>query len=274
MGRTLHARWILPFVALVAAFALWQGTRVARWRDVGPGVEFTTIAGDPYCRYGSSAVAVLRCDPGRVKLRVRHWSRSGLDRPPTILGWHEATRALAVFNAGQYYPDLSYMGLLVSDGDTVSARRHPGFQGALVGRVREGRPDARVVDLATTPLLRDEGWSQVAQSFMLFDRAGTVRVRKSNRIAQRTVVAEDARGRLLVLVSEGGYTIADFATLLRHSRLGLTHAMSMDGGLEAELVVASRAFTYASFGRWSGEGTSSAPGANTPLPAVITLEAP
>lgn len=274
MRRALHARWILPFVALAGAFAIWQATHASRWHEVRPGVEFTTIAGDPWCRYGSSAIAVLRCDPARTTLRVRHWSRSGLEKPPTILGWHEATRALAVFNAGQYYPDLSYMGLLVSDGDTVSARRHPGFQGALVARVRDGRTDARVVDLSTTPLLRDERWSQVAQSFMLFDDAGRVRVRKSNRIAQRTVVAEDERGRLVVIVSEGGYTISDFATLLQRSRLALTHAMSMDGGLEAELVVRTRAFTYASFGRWTGEGTSSAPGANTPLPAVITLEAP
>ena len=127
-----------------------------------------------------------------MKLRVRHWSRSGVDKPPSILGWHQATRAIAVFNAGQYYPDWRYMGLLVSDGDTVSSRRHPEFQGALVGRVKDGRLDARVLDLATTPLLRDEGWADRAVVHVVRPRGRRARAR-SNRIAQRTAVAEDER---------------------------------------------------------------------------------
>lgn len=274
MHRTLHARWILPFVALISAFVLWQGSRAGRWRELSPGVEFMTMAGDPYCRLGSSAIAVLRADPRRVKLHVRHYTSSGMTQPPSILGWHAATHALAVFNAGQYYPDWRYMGLLVSYGDTVSSRVHPEFQGALVARSSGGRSEARVLDLAVSPLARQGAWSEVAQSFMLFDRDGGLRVRKSGRIAARTAVAEDDRGHVLVIVSEGGYTIADFATLLQRSPLHLTHAMAMDGGLEAELLVESRGFRYASFGHWPKNGRVTAPGANTPLPAVITLEAP
>jgi hypothetical protein len=87
-------------------------------------------------------------------------------------------------------------------------------------------------------------------------------------------VAEDPQGHLVVIVSEGGYTLADFAEMLMKSPLRLTHAMSMDGGLEAELVVSSGAFRYASFGRWTNEAATTTPGALAPLPAVITLEAP
>ncbi len=109
---------------------------------------------------------------------------------------------------------------------------------------------------------------------MLFDRKSGSRVRRTDRVANRTVVAEDAEGRLLVLVSEGGYTLGDFATLLMESSLRLTHAMSMDGGLEAELMVEAGDFRYASFGRWDpGSAAPAAPGATVPLPAVITLEA-
>ena len=52
---------------------------------------------------------------------------------------------------------------------------------------------------------------------------------------------------------------ADFATLLQHSPLHLTHAMAMDGGLEAELIVDSRDVRYASFGRWPESGRVTAP---------------
>lgn len=274
MIRTLHARWILPFVVLVAGFVLWQGARGPHWRTIGPGVEFATVAGDPFCRFGSSAIAVLRVDPQRVKLRVRHYTQTKLGRPLSVLEWQRLTHATAVFNAGQYYPDWRYMGILVGDGDTLFARAHHDFQAALVARTEPGQLSAHVLDLTLNPLEKSTGWDQVAQSFMLFDDKGTVRVRKSNRIANRTVVGEDDHGRLLVMVSEGGYTIADFAELLLRSRLRLTHAMSMDGGLEAELVVADRGFRYASFGEWSEGREPTAAGAHTPLPAVITLEAP
>lgn len=238
------------------------------------GIEFATVAGDPFCRLGSSAIAVLRVDPHRVRLRVRHYTQMRLGRPLSVLEWQGLTHALAVFNAGQYYPDWRYMGLLVGDGDTLSARAHRGFQAALVARSRPGHLSARVLDLTHGALNPADRWDQVAQSFMLFDRLGDVRVRRSGRIANRTVVAEDDRGRLVILVSEGGYTIADFADLLLHSPLHLTHAMSMDGGLEAELVVANQGFRYASFGEWTEGREPTAPGAHTPLPAVITLEVP
>lgn len=274
LPRTLHARWLLPVVVIAAGYALWQNARSLHWRGVRPGVEFATFAGEPYCRLGSSTVAVLRVDPRRVRVRARHYTRVPLDRPPGILDWQRATGALAVFNAGQFYPDDRYMGLLVSDGDTVSRRAHPGFQAALVASGGDGPRDARVLDLARTPLARERGWSDVAQSFMLFDRSGVVRVRRTARVANRTAVGEDTDGHLVVIVSEGGYTIAEFAEMLMKSSLGLTHAMSMDGGIEAELVVASGSFRYASFGRWPHDAEPTAPGARAPLPAVITVDAP
>jgi len=268
--RVLHARWILPFVIVVAAFALWRNDGRPHWRELRPGVEFTTLAGEPYCRLGSASVAVLRVDPHRARLRARYYDRQKPPRLLTVLEWQRSTGALAVFNAGQFYPDFRYMGLLVCGGDTVSSRPHGEFQGALVAD--SGR--ARVLDLALVPLGKGPAWSDVAQSFMLFDRAGGVRVRRSTRIANRTVVGQDEHGWIVVCVSEGAYTLADFAEVVRRAPLGLTHAMSMDGGLEAELVVKTKGFRYASFGDWSDDREPSAPGAVVPLPAVITVEAP
>ncbi len=274
MRRSLHARWVLPVVVLVAAYALWQNVRTPHWRVLRPGIEFATMTGGRYCRMGSSTVALLRLDPRLVRLRARYYTLLPRTMPPGVVGWQQATGALAVFNAGQFYPDLDYMGLLVCGGDTVSAKLHPGFQGALVASGGTGPRDARVLDLAHTPLEHERGWSDVAQSFMLFDRGGGVRVRRTNRVANRTAVAEDRDGHLVVVVTEGGYTLADFSTLLVGSPLRLTHAMAMDGGIEAEMVVACDGFRYASFGRWPKDGDPAGPGATVPLPAVITVEAP
>jgi hypothetical protein len=260
---------------LVAAWALVRGGSTIRWRPLQPGLEFSTFRGDPFCRRGSSEIGVLRIDPTRVRLRVRHYTLEKTDDPPTILEWQKRLGSLAVFNAGQYYPDFRYMGILVSGGHVVSHRPHPDFQAALVADLRHGHPRAQVVDLARTPI--DPGrteWSEVAQSFMLFDEGGDVRVRKSDRAANRTAVGEDDHGRILVFTSEGAYTLHDFATLLRRTKLGVTHAMSMDGGLEAEMCVTAGGLRWASFGRWDPGEPPEAPGALVPLPAVIEVCAP
>ena len=258
----------------VGAYAVARGTSDSRWRAVAPGVEFTTLRGEPYCRRGSSDIAVLRIDPRQVNVRVMHYTRVPSLHPFSIVEWQRHTKALAVFNAGQYYPDLTYMGLLVSDGHLVSSKLHPGFKAALVASPAAGGRGARVLDLEREPIdPKAPGWREVAQSFLLFDRDGKPHVKKTDQVANRTMVAEDGHGHLLVFTSEGGYTLWDFARLLKDSRFRLAHVMAMDGGYEAELCVAAPGFRYASFGRWKSEDDESVPGAQVPLPAVVTVSA-
>jgi uncharacterized protein YigE (DUF2233 family) len=257
----------------VAAFLIFnQRTSGLHWRALAPGVEFATLSGEPDCRSGSVTIAVLRLDPARVRLRVRHYTGEAEKRPLDIVAWQRRSGALAVFNAGQYYEDYSYMGLLAGGGRWISRRPHPTYGAALVVGPRGGGPRARVLDLTREPLAADSlGWDEVAQSLMLFDRRGTVRVRRSDKVANRTAVGEDRHGRLVVLTSEGGYTLRDFAELLRRPSLDLALAMAMDGGREAEMLVSAGDFRYASFGEWKPGAAPPAPPVT--LPAVVTVEA-
>src|SRR5438552_2902230 len=130
------------------------------------------------------------------------------------------------------------------------------------------------LELAGGPLdARRPRWREIAQSFMLFDRTGTLRIRRTSQTANRTVVAEDRDGRLLVITTEGAYTLHEFASLLRAWPLRITQAMSMDGGEEAMLCVKVGRFRYASFGRWDGEPDSDGKSDRAPLPAVIAVTA-
>jgi len=74
-----------------------------------------------------------------------------------------------------------------------------------------------------------------------------------------------------VITSEGGYTLYEFAGLLKAAPLRLTHAMSMDGGQEAQLCVRTPRFHYASFGHWDENEDPAEPGGRVPLPAVIAI---
>src|SRR5262249_4521064 len=154
-------------------------------------------------------------------------------------------------NAGQFYPDWRYMGLLASGGKWLSRQAHPGYQAVLVADRRGPGQGARVLDLGACTRDPDSlAGNEGAQSVRLFDSTGTLRVRRIARIENRPIVGEDRRRRILVMVSEGAYTLADLAYVLQHSRLQLKHAMSMDGGRESQLVIVRGAFRYASFGRW------------------------
>ena len=259
---------------MVGAFVLAQPGRAPRWRTLGNGLEFTLLRGEPYCRRGSPEIAVLRIDPALNSITVHHYTQRPEQRPLSIVEWLRATHAVAAFNAGQYYPDYSYMGLLVSGGRALSTRAHAEFRAALVAEPVGGGVGAHVLDLSPDSLSDvARAWGEVAQSFMLFDRSGNVRVRKSDQEANRTVVAEDRHGRLLVLTTEGGYTLWEFARWVQDSPLDVAHAMSMDGGLEAEMCVNAGRFAYASFGHWNPkDGAADAIAAGrVPLPAVITV---
>jgi len=268
--RLSIASLLLVTLGIVGGVLATQRVSGLQWRTLQPGLEFTTVRGEPYCRRGSAGIAVLRVDPRRFRLGVRHYTTEAAERPPGVLDWLRRSGAVAVVNAGQYYPDFSYMGLLVSDGHVISNRRHPEYQAALVAEPADGQARAKVLDL-TDDRIDLPQWKEVAQSFMLFDRSGTLRVRRSDRIANRTVIGEDAHGRLLIVTTEGGYKLWELAELLRESPLGIDHAMCMDGGAEAKLCVRTDRFRYASFGPWNGDDGAAAPGADVPLPAVITV---
>jgi hypothetical protein len=270
----------IPVARISALAAVAVGTFLVlrteggpHWRTLGPGVEFAMLRGEPFCRHGSADIAALRLDPARARLKVLNYSLTDAARPPDILEWQQRTGAIAVFNAGQFYPDWSYMGLLICSGHVVSPDVHPAFKAALVAAPESGAPAIRVLDLDRQTLdPRRPGWREVAQSFMLFDRSGTVRVRRTDHVSNRTVVLEDKRGRVVVLTTEGGYTLADLAEWVQRSPLQAVQAMAMDGGYEAELCVRTSGFRYASFGRWDGSADPPAPGARTPLPSVVTVE--
>jgi uncharacterized protein YigE (DUF2233 family) len=275
MRRALLAAILLTGAAWSAGYP---------WRQLDPGLEFMrwpvprfdTATGTGYCRMGEPFIAVLRIDPGLWRFEVLHYTLYGKDAEPlTIREWQEKAYASAVFNAGQYYPDLSYMGLLISGDRKFSSKSHPQWQALFVAEpTRSGMGWARILDLKHDRFrLNSTAYTQIAQSFMLFDQTGRKRVKKGNWVANRTAVAEDRRGRILVFVSEGGFTIWDFARLLQASELNLVKAMSMDGGYESELAVTVRDFSYATFGQWetNDNGDISLPGAEMPLPAVVCV---
>ncbi|KMY65665.1 hypothetical protein AAU61_21030 [Desulfocarbo indianensis] len=221
------------------------------WRQLRPGLEFALIPAEEIVRSGNAQLAALRVDPALYRFRV-------LTSPQPETGfsaeeWLHRSGALAVFNAGQYAPDHSYLGLLVVDGQ---AQGHVASKLDALFMAEPGDPalpQARVLDLRYSAFdLRTNPYRQIAQSHMLLDRFGQIRVRRSPLVANRTTVAEDDMGRVIVLVSEGGLTLWELATFLKDLNLGLRDVMSMDGAGESQLALRTNGFRYRQVGTPTG----------------------
>jgi len=246
------------------------------WKTLAPGLELSMRDGGEACRKGSSRIAVVRLDPARWRFDLFHQSGEDGAGPADIDGWQRRTGATVMFNAGQYTPRRVHLGLFVKNGRNYGTGLHKSWKGILVAEPegRSGAPRAAIVDLdhdpfdpATTP------YRVAVQSFMILDRSGRKRVRHSDWHANRTVVAADRNGRLLVVHTEGAYTLWDLADWLGRADLGVTQALSMDGGFEAQLCVRAGDTEYLSFGQWNVDdrGDHSLRGARRSLPAAIGL---
>src|SRR5262245_15990879 len=108
--RRLPVRRIPALAAsLVAVHVLIRRAPGPPWKPLRPGLEFAMLSGDPFCRRGSSQIAMLRIDPVRAQVRVHYFGMTAEKRPLDAVDWQRATGADAIFNAGQFTPDWSYL---------------------------------------------------------------------------------------------------------------------------------------------------------------------
>lgn len=211
------------------------------YRQILRGLEWIECgAGPPH------EILVLRVDPVFFGFRVFNFRAEGESQPIGVQEWMVKTGAIAVFNAGQYYPDWSYMGFLLSQGKTIKGKLHPLFQAMFVAEpVNKGFPLAGILDLSMDefdPLA--PGYLEAAQSFMLLDRQGNIRVRNSKKMAKRTIVAEQTDGKILVILTKWACSLWELANWILEGPFAVRQAMSMDGGEEAQLAVRAGGFIY------------------------------
>lgn len=257
--------WLLPWLAAPA----WAQEAVPpAWQILAPGLEFALWENLVPSRSGSSQVALLRADPTRYSFKVLAAPKG--EDGHTAGQWREQSGALAVFNAGLYTPEGRHLGYLLQNGRELSPQV-PQQDGLFLAGPREPElPAARILDLRYTPFdLRLNPYRQAAQSLMLLDRFGMIRVRRSPKVANRTALAIDEKGRILVVVTEGGHTLWELAQALKNSGLALREVMTMDGGAESQLAVAVGDYTYEHYGRLSP--APDLPWTRQALPAVLAI---
>lgn len=270
LSGILISLWLtapLPAQSAAADAIPWErlttGMHVALWnpRDTCPQVP---------------ALLMLQIDPERFRFSVYQFRDEGLRAPISIHDWQHRTDAYVMFNAGLFREDYSYLGVLLKEGRSLGSKKHHSWQGLFAAEPTDGTlRKARVFDLAFDAFTEDPPmYREAAQSLMLFDRMGKLRVRDSGKRAFQTVVAEDGQGAILVMKTADVVSLHRLADCLHRQLPSLQQAMAMDGGASSD-VIASQDLLHASKETASQSTWRSLLAGNTgvhiPLPTVIGI---
>ena len=195
---------------------------------------------DPHTQCPDVAPLVAaEIDPDRYRFTVHYYQQDGLSEPPDIRQWQERTGHDLVFNAGLFRENYAYLGLLYGNGRSLGSKRHATWLGLFVAEPADDRSRrARVLDLSLDTF--DEQrvpYREVAQSLMLLDRTGKVRVRQTGKRAHQTLVAEQSNGHLLVLKTTEVVSLYAIGECLRKAFPSLRQVMAMDGGSSSDIAV-------------------------------------
>ncbi len=193
------------------------------WQALGNGVELRRlrVAG---ANGTSNRLWLARLDPARVRFRVLYDQAN----PRLVSEWFDTARPLLVVNAGYFTEDHHATGLVISDG-VRSGKSYTGFGGMFA--VQGDRVQVRW--LVARPYNPTEPLRQAAQAFpMLVHSSGKPGVSEDDgKLARRTVVGQDRRGRIVFVVSpDSFFTLKSLSAFLVASDLELDTALNLDGG--------------------------------------------
>jgi hypothetical protein len=99
---------------------------------------------------------------------------------------------------------------------------------------------ARVLDLAADAFDEQQPtYQEAAQSLMLLDRTGKVRVRQTGKRAQQTILAELGNGHMLLLKSTDAVSLHAIGQCVRDTFPSVRQAMAMDGGSSSDVILSA-----------------------------------
>jgi uncharacterized protein YigE (DUF2233 family) len=206
--------------------------------QLGDGLSISVWNPRTQCPDVAPLVAV-EIDPDRYRFTVHYYQQDGFSDPLDIRQWQERTGHDLVFNAGLFRENYAYLGLLYGNGRSLGSKRHVTWLGLFVAEPAENHSRrARVLDLTYDAFdERQPPYREVAQSLMLLDRTGKIRVRQTGKRAHQTLVAEQGNGHLVVLKTTEVVSLHALGECLREAFPSLHQVMAMDGGSSSDVAV-------------------------------------
>ncbi|MBI3806545.1 MAG: hypothetical protein HY281_03375 [Nitrospirae bacterium] len=238
LSFTPAARFLLGIIFVIFSGPLTTTAQTLTGDQLGNGLSISVWNPHTQCPDVAPLVAV-EIDPDRYRFTVHYYQQDGFSDPLDIRQWQERTGHDLVFNAGLFRENYAYLGLLYGNGRSLGSKRHATWRGLFVAEpAADGSRRARVLDLTFDTF--DEQhipYREVAQSLMLLDRTGKIRVRQTGKRAHQTLVAEHGNGHLLVLKTTEVVSLHALGECLRDAFPSLRQVMAMDGGSSSDIAV-------------------------------------
>lgn len=252
------------------------------WREAEPGFE---VAEMPVMSADGEVERILlnRIDPQRFRFVVRSAPAGdkGLDE------WERALPSAVLIVNGSYFglkgkPDTPF----ISEGEQLGPRQYNARAGAFVAR-EDGSAGVRDLTQATwQDALAGARNAMVSYPLLLGEDGQTHVNGKSRWLANRTFVAQDRTGRILVgTTKEAFFSLDRLASFLKDAPLDLALALNLDGGPIACQSVRLNGFQRKFYAQWEAQVSEGAPkGAEVSLlrwpfaqatwamPVVLTVE--
>jgi len=203
------------------------------WQSLGTGIELRRLLVE--LNGASNRLWLARVDPARVRFRVLYDPAN----PRPVAEWFAAAKPLLAVNAGYFTEDSRATGLVISDG-VRSGQSYVGFGGMFA--VRADRVEVRW--LVARPYNPAEPLRQAVQAFPILVHSGGQPgvMDDDGKLARRTVVGQDRRGRIVFVVSPDlFFTLKSLSAFLAASDLGLDTALNLDGGTSSGMMIAGPA---------------------------------
>jgi uncharacterized protein YigE (DUF2233 family) len=237
-------KWLLIFLALIIPQIVHSAPPELSWRSLRAGLEIARISAETHSGSGDPELLFLRINPKLYRFQILY------DPPQQFSAevWRESSNALAVCNIGQYDDKYKYLGLLIKDGVEFFPLASASAGLFLAETSDLSLPAAMVLDLRYSAFdPRQNPYTQAAQSLMLIDRYGHIRVRRSGKLAHRALLAQDESGNILLIVSKGRHTLWELAAYLERFP-ELLEVMCLDGGGEAQLALKVGDYAFNQYG--------------------------
>ncbi|HJS66113.1 MAG TPA: phosphodiester glycosidase family protein [Nitrospiraceae bacterium] len=232
------ARFFLGLIFVISGGRSLATAQTLTGDQLGNGLSISVWSPHAQCP-GVAPLVAVEIDPDRYRFAVHYYQQDGFSEPPDIRQWQERTGHDLVFNAGLFRENYAYLGLLYGNGRSLGSRRHATWQGLFAAEPAADRSRrARVFDLTFDTFDEQQvPYREVAQSLMLLDRTGKIRVRQTGKRAHQTLVAEQSDGHLLVLKTTEVVSLHALGECLRDAFPSLRQVMAMDGGSSSDLAV-------------------------------------
>ena len=195
------------------------------WQPLEPGVELRQM--DVSAQFGTERATIVRLDPALVRFRVGYDSAN----PRWLSKWAAQSDALLAINGGFFTTENAAIGVVASGGQRWG-NSLGNFAGMFAVTIAG---QASVRWLTMWPYDPNEPLAEAVQSFPVLVKPGGQMGFPADGDDglpdRRTVIAQDRMGRIVVVVTPGGFlSLHELAVFLAESDLDLDTALNLDGG--------------------------------------------